>query len=107
MPIDFGNLYAENLAWGIAYTSGELALGSGILWIGTDHMCHGSNCDDWSDGERTGMIVLISGYIVMKLVAGTHAAFAAQRFNEEHRSYAAPVIVPTKSGALLGWQGTF
>ena len=107
MPIDFGNLYAENIGWGITYTSVELAVGSGIVWIGADHMCHGNSCEEWSDGERTGMIALISGYIVVKLAAGTHASFAAQSFNEEHRSIAAPLVMPTTSGAVLGWQGTF
>jgi hypothetical protein len=108
MPIDFGNLYAENIAWGIAYTSVELAVGSGIVWIGVDHMCRGSDCaGDWSDAERTGMIALISGYIVVKLIAGTHASLAAQRFNEERRTLAVPLIVPTTGGAVLGWHGTF
>ena len=107
MPVDFGNLYAENVPWGIAYTSVELALGGGFAWLGADHMCRGDDCDEWSDAERTGAIALISGYIVVKLVAGTHASFAAQRFNEEHRSFAAPLIVPTTSGAVFGWQGTF
>jgi len=87
-------------------TSVDPAVGSGIVWIGVDHRCRGSDSADWSDAERTGMIALISGYIVVKLIAETHASLAAQHFNEERRSLPVPRIVPT-SGAVVGRQGTF
>ena len=58
MPIDFGSLYAENIVWATVYTGVELIVGSGIAWIGVDHMCHGTSCDAWSDAERASMIAL-------------------------------------------------
>lgn len=107
MPIDFGNLYAENIPWGIAYTTVELALGGGMLWLAAGHMCHGTECDKWSGGESSGMVALVSAYVIVKLVAGTHASLAAARFNDDRHALAAPVIIPMRNGALLRWHATF
>jgi hypothetical protein len=108
MPIDFGNLYAENVPWGIVYTSAELALGTGILWIGGGHMmCRSSDCDDWTDKERAATIAFVSGYLAVKLAAGTHASFAAERFNREQALLSLPLVVPTRDGATLFWSAAF
>jgi hypothetical protein len=107
MPVDFGNLYAENIGWGVAYTSMELALGTGAMWIGGRHMCHAGGCDDWSDGERTAMISLVSGYVVLKVAAGIHASVAAAQFNQDHQPLMQPMVVPVAGGAILGWRAEF
>lgn len=107
VPIDFGNLYAENTGWGIAYTSVELGLGGSMLWMGMGHMCHSEECDSWSDNQRLTMLGLVSGYVAVKLGAGIHATYAAEEFNARQRAAAFPVISPTTGGALVGWQLRF
>jgi hypothetical protein len=110
VPVDFGNLYAENVGWGIAYTGAEIALSSGMMWLGASHMCHGgaNGCGDWSNAERSTMIGLVAGYVIVKVVAGVHAASAAHRFNDEHRDPTwQATILPFRGGAVLGSIITF
>lgn len=107
VPVDFGNFYAENVGWGIAYTSGQLALGGAMMWIGAGHMCHGGSgngCSSWSDTERNSMVGLVAGYVALKVVAAVHASEAAEDFNRVHAS---PVVTPTNGGVMFGWTASF
>jgi hypothetical protein len=108
LPVDFGNLYAENIAWAIGYTTGELALSGAMMWLGGSHMCHDSpRCGDWSDSERDVLIGLVAGYVALKLVAGVHAGAAARSFNEAHAATWLPVVIPNQGGASAGWVARF
>jgi len=108
LPVDFGNFYAENLPWGIAYTGAELALGTSIVWVaGGPMMCGHGDCDGWSDGKRVATIALVSGYVATKFVAGIHASIAAQRYNERNEAVSLPFVVPQKNGVLAGWRINF
>jgi hypothetical protein len=102
MPVDFGNFYAENATWGVAYTSVELGLMVPMLWIAGGHgMGHHSfygSRDPWTSTDRNWMIGLVSGYVVVKVVAGLHAARAAESFNDRQQRISA-TIVPTSGGA--------
>ena len=83
LPVDFGNLYAESLDWGIAFTALELSTALPFMWLGFGHMCHGlsNDCGQWSVSERNLAIGLVSAYVVEKLIAGWHAGHAAREFN--------------------------
>ena len=107
-PVDFGNLYAENVGWAMTYTSVELALMTGMMWLGADHMCHrGGRCGDWSDVETGGMVALATGYVGVKIVSGIHAASAARSLNEAGRIRLIPVVAPTSGGASVGVAASF
>ena len=83
VPVDFGNLYAENLGWGIAYTSVELSLATAMMLVGGSHMGMGhGDGNAWSDRDRNVVIGLVAGYVVTKLAAAVHASYAARDFNE-------------------------
>lgn len=82
LPVDFGNLYAENLGWGIVYTGIELGLGTGMMLIGADHMCHSRDCDRWTGSETGFMIGFVAAYVAVKFVAGIQAGAAARSFNQ-------------------------
>jgi hypothetical protein len=84
LPVDFGNLYAENLAWGVTYTGLELALMVPMMWLAGRHMGHDGNADRWSSGEKAFFIGNIAAYVVVKLIAGLHAGSAARSFNAAH-----------------------
>lgn len=103
VPVDFGNLYAENVGWGMAYTGAELALGTGMMWLGTSHMCHDrSDCGDWSGAETAGMATLVGAYVSVKILAGVHASSAARDFNEARGTTSwYPIVAPTAGGAGL------
>lgn len=104
LPIDFGNLYAENLGWGIAYTAAEVALMAPGMWLTGQHMDHGgAGNQHWSGGESGIMIGSVAGYVVVKLVAGVHAGYAAQAFNRAAAGQGVAFVTPTPGGALLGW----
>lgn len=108
LPVDFGNLYAENLGWGIAYTAVELSLIAPVMWFVGGHMDHRRNdTRDWSESERNGMIALVSGYVVVKLAAGIHAGYAASDFNRAGADVARAAVVPRRGGALLQFDRTF
>lgn len=103
MPVDFGNLYAENLGWGIAYTAVEVSLVAPMMWLVGGHMDHGR--DDtrrWSDGERNTMIALGIAYIVVKLAAGVHAGYAAGDFNDREAGVPHATMVLLRDGAAGG-----
>lgn len=86
LPVDFGNLYAENLAWGVAYTGLELALMIPMMVLVGSHMDHGGNADQrWSSGEQVAAVSLVSVYVLVKLVAGLQAGAAARSFNADAR----------------------
>lgn len=103
VPVDFGNLYAENVGWGTAYTVAELGLGAGMMWVGADHMCHGGSCSGWSGGETSAMVAMVAGYVAIKVVAAVQATEAARAFDEVHGITAwVPVVAPTNGGASLG-----
>lgn len=104
LPIDFGNLYAENLGWGVAYTAVEVSLLAPMMWMTGSHMNHGANDDrQWSGMETRAMMGLVSGYVVVKLASGLHAGYAARAFNREGGTTAMAVVLPTAGGALLAW----
>ena len=106
IPVDFGNLYAENIGWGIAYTSIEVTLASGMMFVGGNHMCHeGSGCGSWSEGERYTMVGLVGAYVAVKIVSAVHASNAAAEFNRAH--LVMPVIAPTTGGLVVGVGAAF
>lgn len=106
LPIDFGNLYAENLGWGIAYTAAEVALLAPMMWMTGTHMNHGGGADrSWSGMETGAMVGLVSGYVVVKLVSGLHAGYAARIFNQGRDTSTTASVLPTSRGALLAWSG--
>lgn len=107
LPIDLGNLYAENLGWGVAYTAVEVALLAPMMWMTGQHMDHGNGDDRRWTGMESGMMVgFISGYVVVKLMAGLHAGYAARSFNQTFEGRGMAVVVPTAGGALLTWTKT-
>jgi hypothetical protein len=108
VPIDFGNFYAENLGWGIAYTALEVSLMAPMMWLAGNHMDH-QRFDErrWSDGERAAMIGLVTGYVAVKMVAGLHAGYAAREFNRRAAPQTTAFVLPTNHGAELVWRRTF
>lgn len=103
VPVDFGNFYAENVTWGIVYTSGELALAGSMMWLGGMHMCHaGSDCSGLSDGETVAMIAMAGGYAAVKIVAALHAASAARTFDAQQPQWAFGVS-PVRGGAATAF----
>ena len=110
LPVDFGNFYTDNVGWGVAYTALELGLAAPMMWLAADRgMGHGysGSANGWSSGDRNAMLGLVSGYVVVKLVAGLHAAHNAEVFNHEHQSHGATAtIVPANGGAmaLASWR---
>jgi hypothetical protein len=108
LPVDFGNLYAENLGWGIVYTAFELSLMAPMMWLAGGHMDHGrDNTRSWSDSERNAMFGLAGGYVLVKLAAGLHAGYAARAFNRESSANGLAFVAPTPGGALVTWGNTF
>lgn len=108
VPVDLGNLYAENVGWALAYTSAELTLMTGMMWLGAGHMCHDRDrCADWSDVEAGGMVALAVGYVGVKLVSGVHAASAAREFNERAPTRLIPMVTPTSGGVSIGMGASF
>lgn len=106
MPIDFGNLYAENFGWGMVYTTVELGLAVPLIWLGTRHMCghHSEECDAWTDSERSWGVGLLGGYVGVKLLSAIHAGYAARAYNDARREERAGFLVfPLSDGAALGW----
>lgn len=108
LPIDLGSLYAEDIGWGVAYTAIEVSLMAPMMWLGGSHMDHGATDDRrWSDREKGAMVGLVSGYVVVKLVSGLHAGYAARAFNGAYEPRPVAFVLPTAGGALLGWGKTF
>lgn len=109
VPVDFGNLYAENIAWGAAYTAAEVALMTPMMWLVGDHMHHGNDANrTWSAEERGWAVGLVTGYVLVKIASGVHAGFAAASFNREHGAAASlylPSVAAIPGGAVLGMQG--
>ena len=101
MPVDFGNFYAENIGWGVAYTSLELGLMGSMFFVGADHgMGRSGIANSWTSSDRNWMIGLVSGYVVVKLVSGLHAAHAARVFNREQQSRFSAAIIPSSGGGV-------
>lgn len=101
LPVDFGNLYAGNLGWGIAYTTFELGLMVPMMFIAANHgMGHYGTANPWTSSDRNWMIGLVSGYVVVKLVSGLHAAQAAGVFNREQHSHFSAAIIPAPGGGM-------
>ena len=101
VPVDFGNLYAESIGWGMAYTSVELALMAPMMFIVGDHgMGHSVTSTPWSSSDRNWMIGLVSGYVVVKVVSGLHAAHNAEVLNHDHLPRVSAAIVPASGGAV-------
>ena len=108
LPIDFGNLYAENIGWGIAYTAIEVSLMAPMMWMTGEHMNHGTADNrTWSGRETGAMVGLVSGYVVVKLVAGVHAGYASRAFNRAYEPRAMGFVAPVPGGALLAWSRPF
>lgn len=107
LPVDFGNFYAENIAGGIAYTSGELLLGGTMMWMGSSHMCwHDERgCGGWSTTESWTMVGLVTAYVAVKIVAGVQAASAAEAFNQAHGT--ALLLTGDRNGASAGFRVQF
>jgi hypothetical protein len=106
LPIDFGNLYAENLGWGIAYTAIEVSLMAPMMWMTSAHMNHGGGADrNWSGMETGAMAGFVSGYVLIKLASGLHAGYAARRFNRAYEPTTTALVAPAPGGALLVWSG--
>ena len=100
LPVDFGNLYAENVGWGVAYTAVEVSLMAPMMWFVGGHMDHGrDDTRSWTDGERNVMVGLLSGYVAVKLVAGLHAGYAARDFNQRLAIAPSVAVVPIPGGA--------
>ncbi len=113
LPVDFGNLYAGNIGWGIAYTSLELGLMTPMMLIAVNRGMMGNygagsygTSNSWTSSDRNWMIGLVSGYVVVKLVSGLHAAHAAEAFNHDQQSRFSAALVPSAGGgmALAGVQ---
>jgi len=104
LPIDFGNLYAENLGWGIAYTAIEVSLLAPMMWMTGQHMDHGNGDDRrWSGMEKGTMMGAVSAYVLVKIVASVHAGYAADAFNRTYQARGIAFVTPTAGGALLAW----
>jgi hypothetical protein len=106
LPVDFGNLYAENVGWGIVYTGVEAALMVPMMVVAGRHMGHGSG-NDWTDSDRAWMIGSVAGYVAVKLVAGIHAGTAAGAFNRAQARVPAVGLAPARGGGLLSWATSF
>lgn len=109
VPIDFGNLYAENIAWGVGYSAVELGLMVPMIFIVGDHMNGGmwgsssaSSNAPWTNGDRAAFIGLLSGYVVVKLVAGLHAGHVVDAHNQElaREPRVSAIVLPTTGGGL-------
>lgn len=103
VPVDFGNLYAGNIGWGIAYTALEVGLMAPMAFIVGDHgmgMGYRGTANPWTSTDRNWMIGLVSTYVVVKLVSGVHAAHAADVFNREQQSHFSAAIVPAAGGGM-------
>ncbi len=108
LPVDFGNLYAENFGWGIAYTAIEVSLMMPMMWFVGRHMDHGGLSNrTWSGGERMGMMGMVAGYVAVKLIAGVHAGYAAREFNRQAAPRWSALVVPTTGGAVASWHLRF
>jgi hypothetical protein len=103
LPVDFGNLYAENIGWGVAYTAIEVSLMAPMMWMTGSHMRGAGDHGSWSDREQGAMVGLVTGYVLVKLVAGLHAGHAARGFNLMYERRATALVAPTAGGALLVW----
>jgi hypothetical protein len=103
LPIDFGNLYAENVAWGIAYSAVEISLMAPMMWLAGSHMRRAADDGSWSSGEKGAMFGLAAGYVLVKLAAGLHADRAARGFNLMYERRATALVAPTAGGAVLVW----
>jgi hypothetical protein len=79
-----------------------------MMWLGGQHMSH-EGMDDrrWSSGDRAAMGGMIAGYVLVKLVAGLHAGYAAQSFNRRYDPRWSALVTPSRGGALAGWQARF
>ena len=109
VPIDFGNLYAENIAWGVGYSAVEIGLMVPMMFIVGGHMNGGmwgsssaSNYSPWTSGDRAAFIGLLSGYVVVKLVAGLHAGHVVDVHNQElaQAPRVSAIVLPTAGGGL-------
>ena len=108
LPIDFGNFYAENLGWGIACTAVEVSLMMPMMWFVGRHMDHNEVGDSsWSSGERTGMVGLMAGYVLVKLIAALNAGHTAQELNRRSAPRWSALIVPAAGGAVPTWHIRF
>lgn len=109
MPVDFGNLYAENFGWGMAYTAVELSLATPLVWLGAQNMCGGHDhyddgCDGWIDSDETWALGLLSGYVGVKFVSAVHAGYASRAYNERHEERSSSLsVMPVRDGLGLGW----
>lgn len=106
-PVDLGNLYAENVGWGVAYTAAEVAVAGAAVWLMWEHMgcpCHGGMAEShsWSSRQMMAAGSLAAGYVGLKLVAALHAGRSAERFNARQQSIVWVVPLPGGAGAALG-----
>lgn len=106
LPIDFGNFYAENLGWGVFYSAVEVSLLAPMMWMTGSHMDHGTNDQrSWSGMETGAMAGMISGYVLLKVISGVHAGYAAREFDQRQGTGTMGFVVPTSGGAMLAWGG--
>jgi hypothetical protein len=101
LPIDFGNLYAENIGWGVAYSALEVSMMVPMMWFVGGHMNHRWDDDRrWSSGESNTMVGLVAGYVAVKLVAGLHAGYAARGLNRRTGSDPFAGVLPVRGGGV-------
>lgn len=107
LPVDFGNLYAENVDWALGYTVAQLSVATPLIWLtarhmGGPHRHHGprerNDAPTWSETERRWGYGLLTGYVVIKLISATHAAFAARAFNQAHEPEDASLNIAAMDG---------
>lgn len=108
LPVDFGNFYAENFGWGLAYSAIEVTLMTPMMWFAGEHMDHGSGDNrSWSGAEERTMVGLVAGYVAVKVVAGLHAGYTVQSLNRPFEPGATAVVVPARGGISLALSRTF
>ena len=114
VPVDFGNLYAENVGWGLGYTAVQISLITPLVWLTAQRMGWGHHGESNGNGsglnatERAWALGLFTGFVVTKLISAAHAAVAAEEFNEAHRPDPSALgVVPLDGGAGLTWRMYF
>lgn len=84
MPVALGNFYTDDWEKGIIYTTLEVGMFiSGMVLLSdrySDHFHGGYTRNSWTDTERTWLISLVTGYVVVKVISAFDAAYSAERY---------------------------
>lgn len=82
VPLDFGNLYADNIMWAGIYTGVEFGLAGTFTWLAVSHRCDDAEeCQRWNLREARSAVAVLASYVLVKLIAGLHARGVAVRAN--------------------------